>query len=168
MSSQVRILIPATLKAAPQSPCLNSNTSIPPPPLIHSSSLATCSISSFVVHADNLLSTCCNTTDHTVLPPYAISAVNDLVVTGGYTAADGCDWSYCNVTGRGGVEAFAKCVQEAAPGVGWRCFVGGSAQTSGARRSFGGPGKRSGKGTGKKTLSAGLLMALGVAGIFLG
>ena len=86
-----------------------------------------------------------------------------MVTTGGYTV-NGCDWTYCNVTGQGGIETFQKCVSETAPEVEGQCFKGGKAQTSDARRRISPPWKK----TDKKTLSAGLLIALGVAGMFMG
>jgi hypothetical protein len=84
-------------------------------------------------------------------------------MTGGYTA-NGCDWTYCNVTGQSGIKEFGKCVSEAAPEVEGQCFLNGKAMTSGARRMISPPWKK----TNKKTLSAGLLIALGVAGMFMG
>ena len=163
MSSTVNIIIPTTLPDASQLSCLQNNASIPAPPLLNTTSLSTCSISSFVISADNLLSTCCNTTDHVVVSPYKVSTSNDLVTTGGYSA-NGCDWTYCNVTGQSGIKEFGKCVSETAPEVEAQCFLNGKAMTSDARRRISPPWKK----TDKKTLSAGLLIALGVAGMFMG
>ena len=124
MSSTVNIIIPTTLPDASQLSCLQNNASIPAPPLLNTTSLSTCSISSFVISADNLLSTCCNTTDHVVVSPYKVSTSNDLVTTGGYSA-NGCDWTYCNVTGQSGIKEFGKCVSETAPEVEAQCFLNG-------------------------------------------
>jgi hypothetical protein len=163
MKSQVSIIIPTTLADASQLTCLQHNVSIPAPPLLDTPSLSTCSISSFIKNGDNLLSSCCNTTDHVVVSPYIIPTSNDLVMTGGYTA-DGCDWAYCNVTGQSGIEEFESCLRATAPEVKAQCYSGGKAQTSDARRQISVPWKK----TEKKTLSAGLLIALGVAGMFMG
>jgi len=164
MSSQISITLPNTLPDASLFTCLNQT--MPSPPLHQSSSLSTCSISAFIRNGDNLLSTCCNTTDHVVISPYVLSASNDLVMTGGYTT-NGCDWTYCNVTSRSAIDEFGKCVKETAPQVDARCFTGGVKVldvTSGGLRSVRQPWKR----TEKKTLSGGLLIALGVAGLFMG
>jgi hypothetical protein len=83
-------------------------------------------------------------------------------MTGGYSADD-CDWTYCNVTGNSGVSTFESCVSKTAPEIEAQCFVAGKAQTSDSRRTST-PWKK----TEKKTLSAGLLIALGVAGMLMG
>lgn len=79
-------------------------------------------------------------------------------------SANGCDWSYCNVSDRSGIDEFEKRLNTAALEVEGQCFLGGKPQTSDARRRISVPWKK----TEKKTLSAGLLIALGVAGMLMG
>jgi len=155
---------------------------------------AACALSEFQPGAAVLLNMCCNTTApgtnglggatkantrlHNVLHP---------AQTGGYEAA-GCSWRYCNVTGDEGVKNFQQCMQTQSvtrsKNVQAKCFVGKNGagpagtvvvvngaghpivelnQTSGADRIQWRTEKKK-----KTTVSAALLLALGVAGLVLG
>jgi len=92
------------------------------------------------------------------------------VETGGYLK-DGCAWEYCNVTGQSGVDTFGKCIQTTKDSLGTevlgKCFIGKEAKAQQTVTSGGTKIKwRSEKK--KDTVSAALLMALGVAGIIIG
>ena len=66
---------------------------------------------------------------------------------------------------RTGSGSSGRCVKATAPQVGGQCFLNGKAVvTSDARRRASLPWKK----PDKKTLSAGLLIALGVAGMLMG
>lgn len=155
--------------------CRHSNTSIPGPPFLAHAAVASCAVSAFLPSSEVLLSTCCNTTTGNIVRPnargaYAPSNIfQQLVPTAGYTA-DGCDWRYCNVTGQPGIDAFGKCLEEttkrAGSDVQGKCFTGAKASAD-VSSDASGIKWRSNKKK-KQTVSAALLIALGVAGIILG
>ena len=158
---------------------------------------AACALSEFQPGAAVLLNMCCNTTApgaDGVSTTKANTRVHNILHaadTGGYEAA-GCSWRYCNVSGEEGVKSFENCIQTQSitrsRNVQAKCFVGKNGagrgaivglganssvntgnpyeqdQTSGADRIQ----WRSGKKSKKTTVSAALLMALGVAGLVLG
>jgi hypothetical protein len=100
---------------------------------------------------------------------YTPSNLFDQVPTAGY-AANGCQWRYCNVTGQGGIDAFDKCLSttntRAGSAVKGKCFKGQKAATDAMSEAT----KISWRSEKKKkqTVSAALLIALGVAGLVLG
>jgi hypothetical protein len=164
-----------TLSFTAQLACRYPNTTIPQPPYISSSSDASCAISSFFPAAEILLSQCCNTTSgHVVKNNQDIAFMGEQlmnqVTTGGYNDASGCSWTYCNVTGQGGMDLFTNCIKDSETSSGTKvqgqCFMGGAksqlAVTSGADKVKWRNEKK------KDTIGAALLMALGVAGLIIG
>ena len=134
-----------------QMECSQPNTTIPAPPFLASNSslpVSSCSISSYVPSVEILLSSCCSTN----------------IPSSGYEL-DACAWRYCNVTGQSGVNNFEGCMNRSAPsGVVGKCFDGTAVNAKPATSGSGIPWK----GKKKKTVSAGLLIALGIAGMVMG
>ena len=157
---------------------------------------AACALSEFQPGAAVLLNMCCNTTAPGANGVGVVTKANTRLhnnlhpaQTGGYDLG-GCSWRYCNVTGEEGVKNFERCMQTQSvtrsKNVRAKCFVGknGAAGTVvgtavGGNNSIGKPlevnhtsgGDRIQWRTEKKkqtTVSAALLLALGVAGIVLG
>ena len=163
-----------TISYASQLACRHFNTSIPGPPILANSSDASCAISKFIPSAEVLLSSCCNTTTGNIVKAnshgaYTPSNLFKQVPTAGYSV-DGCDWTYCNVTGQSGIDAFEKCLNTTTMNAGMdikgKCFMGEKAQAD-AKSDANKIQWRSEKKK-KQTVSAALLIALGVAGIILG
>jgi hypothetical protein len=129
---------------------------------------------------------CCNTTlanANGVRPTKHNTYLHNILhpaQTAGYEA-NGCSWRYCNVTGAEGVKGFEQCMESSgkiAKGVTAKCFIGkdgpGSsviaAPIQAKKQTSGGDTIqwRSKKKEKKATVSAALLLALGVAGLVLG
>lgn len=163
-----------TIPYALQLACRHPNTTIPGPPVLAHSTSAACAVSQFVPSAELILSTCCNTTTGNIVREnanggYTPSNIFVQVPTAGY-AANGCQWRYCNVTGQGGIDSFDRCLNttniRAGTAVKGQCFKGdraaADAMSEAPKVSWRSSKKK------KQTVSAALLIALGVAGIVLG
>lgn len=79
-----------------------------------------------------------------------------------YDAKD-CAWQYCNATGQSSVRACESCLNQTAPPIKGNCF---SVKSNAVKSDSNSVPWRSGKK--KKTVSAALLIALGVAGMVMG
>ena len=142
--------------------CSQPNVTIPPPPFlpITNNSVSFCAISNYVPNVEILLSSCCST--NATISSQS-SSIHNQTPTSGYEA-NNCSWRYCNVTEESSVKAFGSCLNRTATtDVEGQCFSanGKDATSEGISISW-----KLGKK--KKTVSVGLLIALGVAGMLLG
>lgn len=146
------------------------------PPVLSNSSGTACAISQHVPAVELLLSTCCNTTAGHIVKQKADgnykTDIFDMVHTEGYTA-DGCNWRYCYVTGQGGIDTFGKCLnsvnKQTKKAINGKCFTSNSEKRA-MKKVTSGTDSIHWRGDRKKkqTVSAALLIALGVAGIVMG
>lgn len=101
---------------------------------------------------------------------FSLNSLSHGVETGSYDA-NGCTWQYCNVTGQSGADVFNKCLKRttlktANATIQGKCFIG----KEGAQLEVTSDGNKIKWRSDKKkdTISAALLIALGVAGIIIG
>ena len=150
-----------TVSYSTQEACSQPSVTIPPPPFlpIDSTSVSICTISNYLPNADIILSACC---DLNTTAPNRSSNSHNQTLTSGYDA-DNCAWRYCNMTGPNGVSSFESCLNRTtSTSVEGKCFSSnGKVATSEGSSMYWKFGKK------KKTVSAALLIALGVAGVFI-
>jgi hypothetical protein len=150
-----------TVPYSSQIECAQSNATIRPPPFlpVANSTASLCAISNYVPNVEALLSSCCDANATTS------SSTHSQVLTSGYDDS-GCAWRYCNITEKSSASAFESCVsRNSAAKVEGKCFA---ANTKDVTSDASSSGWRLGKKKEKTTVSAGLLVALGIAGLVIG
>jgi hypothetical protein len=145
-----------------QMACSQPNIAIPPLPFLPTinPSLSFCAISDYVPNAEIILSSCCD-------PDSTPSKRSDNVQSQAHSAvydAENCAWRYYNVTGQNVDSSFESYLNRtSSASLEGKCFSSNSkVATSEGSSIYWKFGKK------KKTVSAALLIALGVAGIVIG
>ena len=145
-----------------QMACSQPNVTIPPLPFLptDNTSISFCAISNYVPNAEIILSSCCN--PNTTAPNQQNGVHNETLMSG--YDADNRAWLYCDVTGQNVVSSFESCLNRtASASMRGECFgSNGKVATSEGSSMHWKLRKK------KETVSAALLIALGVAGIVIG